>query len=125
MNKRIIRCMWIVVALLATTLWIVACGATPEPTAVEPTQPPATPTAAEPTQPPATLTAAEPTEPPAVPAAVEPTQPPAEEKLFPPEMPSGVRGKAIFEANCVNCHGAAGDGSGLAGAADFTDLASL
>jgi mono/diheme cytochrome c family protein len=37
-------------------------------------------------------------------------------------MPSGVRGKAIFEANCVNCHGAAGDGSGLAGAADFTDL---
>jgi predicted ferric reductase/cytochrome c5 len=55
--------------------------------------------------------------------AVEPTQlPKAEEKLFPPQMPSAARGKLIFEANCALCHGAAGDGSGLPGTADFTDV---
>jgi mono/diheme cytochrome c family protein len=98
MNKRVIRWMGISMALLATVLLIVACGATPEPTAVEPTESPPTPT------------------------AVEPTQPPAEEASFPPERPSAVRGKAVFEANCVTCHGAAGDGSGLPGAANFTDV---
>jgi mono/diheme cytochrome c family protein len=55
------------------------------------------------------------------PATAEPVQPLAEEKPFPPEKPSAVRGQAIFEANCVSCHGAAGDGSGLPGAANFTD----
>jgi len=30
-------------------------------------------------------------------------------------------GGMLFSENCVSCHGAAGDGSGLAGAADFTD----
>lgn len=33
-----------------------------------------------------------------------------------------MRGRAIFETNCVTCHGAAGDGSNLPGAADFTDV---
>jgi mono/diheme cytochrome c family protein len=102
--------MWVSVVLLAMGLLIVACGATPEPAAVEPTEPPPTPAAVEPTEAPPT------------PMAVEPTQPPAEEALFPPERPSAVRGKAIFEANCVTCHGAAGDGSGLPGAANFTDV---
>jgi cytochrome c oxidase cbb3-type subunit 3 len=110
MNGRVIRWIWVSVALLAMGLLIVACGATPEPTAVEPTEPPATPAAVEPTEAPPT------------PMAVEPTQPPAEEALFPPERPSAVRGKTIFEANCVTCHGAAGDGSGLPGAADFTNV---
>jgi mono/diheme cytochrome c family protein len=111
MNGGVIRWMWVSVALLAMGLLIVACGATPEPAAVEPTEPPPTPAAVEPTEAPPT------------PAAVEPTQPPAaEEALFPPERPSAVRGKAIFEANCVTCHGAAGDGSGLSGAANFTDV---
>ena len=61
-------------------------------------------------------------EPTAEPTAAEPTTPPEEAKLFPPEMPSAVRGQAVFDANCATCHGAAGDGSGLAGAADFTDV---
>jgi mono/diheme cytochrome c family protein len=42
--------------------------------------------------------------------------------LFPPEMPSAVRGEAVYAANCASCHGEAGDGSGLPGAADFTDV---
>jgi predicted ferric reductase/mono/diheme cytochrome c family protein len=46
----------------------------------------------------------------------------AEEGSFPPEKPSAVRGKSVFEANCMTCHGAAGDGSGLEGATNFTDL---
>jgi mono/diheme cytochrome c family protein len=37
-------------------------------------------------------------------------------------MPSAVRGQEVFAANCASCHGQAGDGSGLAGAADFTDV---
>jgi mono/diheme cytochrome c family protein len=102
MSGRVIRWVWIAVALLAAVLLMAACGATPEPTA--------TPTAVEPTQPPVE------------PTTVEPSQPSAEEVVFPPEMPSAVRGKAIFEANCVTCHGAAGDGSGLPGAANFTDV---
>jgi cytochrome c oxidase cbb3-type subunit 3 len=97
------------IALLVVLLLVLACGATPEPTSA--------PTAAPPTQPP--TSAAQPT---AEPTAVEPTAPPDEAELFPPETPSAVRGQAIYEANCVTCHGAAGDGSGLAGAANFTDL---
>jgi mono/diheme cytochrome c family protein len=37
-------------------------------------------------------------------------------------MPSAVRGKEVYDTNCATCHGQAGDGSGLAGAADFTDV---
>jgi mono/diheme cytochrome c family protein len=102
MSGRVIRWVWIAVALLAAVLLIAACGATPELTA--------------------TSTAVEPTQPPVEPTTVQPTQPSAEEVVFPPEMPSAVRGKAIFEANCVTCHGATGDGSGLPGAANFTDV---
>jgi mono/diheme cytochrome c family protein len=32
-----------------------------------------------------------------------------------------AQGQELFGANCVACHGEAGDGSGLAGAANFTD----
>jgi mono/diheme cytochrome c family protein len=110
MNGGVIRWIWVSVALLAMGLLIVACGATPEPAAVKPTEPPPTPAVVEPT------------EAPPAPMAVESTQPPAEEALFPPERPSAVRGKTIFEANCVTCHGVAGDGSGLSGAADFTNV---
>jgi mono/diheme cytochrome c family protein len=42
--------------------------------------------------------------------------------LFPSEKPSAVRGLAVYQANCTGCHGEAGDGSGLAGAANFTDV---
>jgi mono/diheme cytochrome c family protein len=55
------------------------------------------------------------------PTAAEPTLP-AEEELFPPGKPSAVRGKEIFEANCTICHGVEGDGSGLEGAANFTNF---
>ena len=113
MNTKAIRCLWIAISLLAALLLITACGSAPDPTV-----PPAV---AEPTQLPPEPTAPPPTEPP-VPTAAEAVQPPEGEILFPPEMPSAVRGKAVFTANCSGCHGAAGDGSGLAGAADFTDL---
>ncbi len=106
MNARVMRTVWLALTVLAATLLLVACGPAPEPTA--------TPAVAAPTQPPA-----EPTE---LPTAVEPTQPPAAEKLFPAEKPSAVRGKGIFAANCAVCHGAAGDGSGLQGAANFTNV---
>ena len=35
------------------------------------------------------------------------------------------RGKVIFERNCASCHGTRGDGSGLPGAFDFTNLSSM
>jgi predicted ferric reductase/mono/diheme cytochrome c family protein len=54
--------------------------------------------------------------------SVEPTRLLAEEELSLPGKPSAVRGKEIFEARCTSCHGTAGDGSGLEGAAGFTDL---
>jgi mono/diheme cytochrome c family protein len=93
MKTRMVRLLWVGAALLVAALLIAACGATPEPTA-EPTQPPAAP-----------------------PAAEEPAA-----KLVPPQMPSAVRGEAIFAANCVSCHGEAGDGTALPGAANFTDV---
>jgi len=102
MNVRGMRSIWIASLVIAMALLLVACGSAPEPTVA--------PTAAQPTQPPP-----EPTLPP------EPTA--AEElRLFPSEMPSAERGSAIFTANCAACHGEAGDGSALPGAADFTDL---
>jgi mono/diheme cytochrome c family protein len=104
MNGKAIRWMWIAVALLTTGLLIAACAkaAPPTPTAspLPPTDTPVRPT----------------------PVAVEPTEPPMEEALFPPEMPSAAHGKSIYETNCALCHGTAGDGSALPGAANFTDL---
>jgi mono/diheme cytochrome c family protein len=56
-------------------------------------------------------------------ATAEPAPTPlADDDVFPSEAPSAVRGEGIYTENCVTCHGEAGDGSGLAGAADFTDL---
>ncbi len=104
MNMSVNRSMWMVVVLLIAGLLLAACGTTPEPLA--------SPTGPDPTQPP-------PTE---APTEAEPTQPPEESTLFPPEMPSAVRGQQVYAANCVSCHGEAGDGSGLPGAADFTDV---
>jgi mono/diheme cytochrome c family protein len=143
MNGKFNRFLMIFAGLLAAMLLIAACGSTPALTAVptlaqsasqltvaQPTKPPAQPSPQE-TQPPAQPTS-EPIQSPAQPTA-EPTQPPAQpttdaltatpkaELLAPPEKPSAERGSAIFVANCATCHGAAGDGSGLPGAANFTD----
>lgn len=85
---------WVSLVLLAIVLLVAACGSSAEPT-IAPAQPPA--------------------------EAKEP-EAPQEGGAFPSEMPSAVRGKAIYEANCVACHGAAGNGSALAGAANFTDV---
>jgi mono/diheme cytochrome c family protein len=90
--------------LLAALLTLAACGATPAPTAA--------PTVAQPTGAPTQA-----------PTAAQPTNPPQVMVPFPPGRPSAVQGQAIFEANCATCHGAAGDGSGLPGAANFTDVA--
>ena len=93
--------LWLVVLLALT-----ACGAEPTPTEA--------PSAVEPTT--------APTQPPTQ-APTEPPTPTEETNPFPTEIPSAVRGMAVFAANCTTCHGAAGDGSGLAGAADFADVA--
>ncbi len=92
--------------LLAALLALAACGTTPTSTSA--------PTDAQITEAPTQA----PTE---APITAGPTEPLADAKLFPPEMPSAVRGMAVYEAKCATCHGAAGDGSGLPGAADFTD----
>jgi mono/diheme cytochrome c family protein len=106
MSAKAVRLLGAALVLLAAVFLIAICGPTPEPTAP--------PTVAEPTPLPP-----EPTE---EPAAAEPSQPPEEPALFPSEMPSAVRGRETYVANCASCHGAAGDGSGLQGAADFTDV---
>lgn len=106
MNARVKRMVWIAFVVLAAALLVAACGATPEPTEA--------PTVAAPTEPPP-----EPTQ---EPAAAEPTLPTEEDELFPPKMPSAARGVEVFAANCASCHGAAGDGSGFPGAANFTDV---
>ncbi len=117
MNVRVMSWSWIAVVLLATALLIAACGPTPAPTAAKPTEPPTEAPAEAPPTPTSAEPAVAPTEPPA------PTQPAEAEKLFAPEMPSAVRGQEIYTAHCTGCHGQAGDGSGLAGAANFTDVA--
>ena len=95
---------------LAVVMVLAACGAEPSPTEA--------PSDAQPTDAPTQA----PTEPP---EQTETPLPPDEANPFPPEMPSAVRGMAVYDANCATCHGAAGDGSGLTGAADFTDVASV
>jgi mono/diheme cytochrome c family protein len=102
MSVRMMRIASAAIVVLGVVLLMATCGAAPEPTA-EPTQPP--PVATE------------------VPAQDEPTAPPEEGKLFPAQMPSAARGRSIFVVSCASCHGLEGDGSGLEGAADFTDLA--
>ncbi|MFN2220687.1 MAG: c-type cytochrome, partial [Anaerolineae bacterium] len=94
------------VFLLAALLALASCGAASTSTSA--------PTAAQGTEPPTQA----PTE---APPTIEPTAPPSDANPYPAEMPSAVRGMAVYEANCTSCHGAAGDGSGLPGAADFTD----
>ncbi len=94
--------------LLAVLLVLAGCGSAPTPTPA--------PTGAQMTGTPAQA----PTE---APSPIEPTVLPADGNTVPPEMPSVVRGMGIYEANCATCHGVTGDGSGLSGAADFTDTA--
>jgi mono/diheme cytochrome c family protein len=107
----------VVVAAVLLAIGLSACGATEEPTAT----PVAEPTMTAPSQ--AETAVTEPTQPPEpTPTEAEAVPTPGEELLFPPEMPSAVRGQAVFLENCATCHGEAGDGSGLAGAADFTDV---
>lgn len=115
-GRKLMRSMGLSLAVLAAMLLLAACGATPQATvAVDTVQPtePVEPVVAEATSEP---TALQPT-----PAEAEPTSAPQGEALFPPSMPSAARGGEIFAANCASCHGEAGDGSGLPGAADFTD----
>ncbi|MGD9315744.1 MAG: c-type cytochrome [Anaerolineae bacterium] len=104
----------LVTLALVVVLLLTACGSTPEPTAV-PTVPPPTEPPPEPTVEPEPTAEPEPT-------TAEATQPAEEEALFPPEMPSAERGMAVYADNCVACHGEAGDGSALAGSANFTDV---
>jgi mono/diheme cytochrome c family protein len=122
MTARVTRLGGMAVVLLVAALWIGACGSTAAPTstaiAVAPTQPPPEPTQTAPDRPSTAPTTAVPTQPP---TAAAPTQPAATEQPFPPEKPSAVRGQPVFDENCATCHGEAGDGSGLPGAADFTD----
>ncbi len=107
--------------VLAVLLLSAACGSTAAPTeqpTAEPTKPPTLPTELPP-EPPLQPTEPGP-EPTEAPTSVEPT---AEAGLSPSEMPSAVRGQEIYAANCAACHGAEGDGSGLPGPADFTNVA--
>jgi len=101
MHKGFIQFAWLVAALLAASFLLGACGATPEP-AVPSTIPPTNQPTALPTG--------------------QPAPSPTAELPMPSHKPSAASGMALFAANCVSCHGMAGDGSGLAGAADFTDL---
>ncbi len=109
MRRRAYLCVLVATVFLGAVLFMASCAPAPEPT-VEPTAPPAEPTVAEPTQPPVE----------AAPTEIAGVQ--EEGSLFPPEMPSAERGQAIFTSSCAPCHGETGDGSGLAGAADFTDV---
>jgi mono/diheme cytochrome c family protein len=112
MKTKSVRCVAMMLLLLVAAILLGACGAQEEPTATPTIAVPTLAATEAPTQPPTT----EPTEPP----TAAPTEP-AAGVIFPPEMPSAVRGMAIFDQNCAVCHGEAGDGSGSPGAADFTD----
>jgi mono/diheme cytochrome c family protein len=106
MGREILKRGALLLFLLSALLVLAACGTDPASTSA--------PTGAQVTEPPTQA----PTE---APDGTEPAAPPADANPFPPEMPSAVRGMAVYEANCTTCHGASGDGSGLPGAADFTD----
>jgi mono/diheme cytochrome c family protein len=101
MRRGFAQFVWLAAAVLAIGLLLGACGATPKPAA---------PSAAPPSSQPTTL----PTE--------QPAPSPTVELPVPSPKPSAASGMALFAANCASCHGAAGDGSGLAGAANFTDV---
>ncbi len=93
MNERILRSVGRLSLLLVVGLLVVACGSTPEPTAVPPTQPPPEPTAAEPTP-----TPEPPTEPPPEPTATpQPT---------PQPKPDPATGQQLWvQKPCAGCHG--------------------
>ncbi|MFN2241848.1 MAG: c-type cytochrome [Anaerolineae bacterium] len=109
MVREILRRGALPVFLLAAVLALAACGAASTSTSA--------PTVAQVTEPPTQAPTPAPTE---APPTTAPTVPPSDENPFPAEMPSAVRGMAVYDANCASCHGMAGDGSGLPGAADFT-----
>jgi len=84
MREKRVTWTWIGMILLATTLLVVACRATPEPTVAEPTQAPATPVSAAPTATPA-------------------------ESL--PTTPDSLAGQHAWqEQPCAGCHGADAEG---------------
>ena len=88
MNGKPNRWMWIALFLGASLIWIVACNATPEPTAVQPTEAPATVAVAEPTETPA------PTETPSLSTTPDP-----------------ALGQQLWtQKPCSGCHGAAAQG---------------
>lgn len=106
----------LVAAVLAMVLLAFACAPTPTPTPTPPPKPPAAPSpapaATKPAVPPTTAPA--PTKPapaptkPAAPAA-SPTAPAAKPAASPAAKTTSG-GQAVFQANCVACHGATGEG---------------
>jgi mono/diheme cytochrome c family protein len=113
MTTRVVRLGGMAAAILVLAWLMATCGSTTGPTP--------TPAVDTPTQPPPDPTRTEAVQPSAVPTVAGPTGSPTADQFFPPQKPSALRGQPIFEANCAACHGEAGDGSGLPGAANFTD----
>ena len=112
MDNKLMRSVGLVLMMLAAAWLLAACGGTSEPAATVAVVSSATMAEPAATQPAATEPAA---------TAAEPSPTPVAGGLAPSSMPSAVRGKDVFLANCASCHGEAGDGSGLPGAANFTD----
>jgi len=102
------RHVWTAIALVAAVLWLSTCGA-------EPATAPAVPAAAT-----AAIVGPSPQSRPAT-ATIKSSQSPPAASPAPATRPSALRGQPLYAANCAGCHGAGGDGSGLAGAANFTD----